>query len=358
MINTANIKPPIRIGMVSFAHYHANFWSEVFRDSPETNLVGIWDSNKARGQNAANTYETEYVADLEELLSQVDAIGLCNETSFHADVIEKAAAHGVHVLCEKPLATSNLECDRIIDAVQNSGIVFQQSFPKRFDAVNHEIKRLIDSEALGRITLMRVRHCHFYGLDPEFSKEWHTDATLSGGGALIDEGIHGADLIRWFLGEPLSVMAMLSEDAAQLGVDDLGLAVFRFEGGALAELVSSSTIQAADSSVEVFGTKGSAILSGVDLASKDFSPEKSLKVYTDELRRGSWTIPDIVTQFKKGEFHQQNALSFVRTLIEGTPPPVTLEDGCRSLAMILAAYEAANTGQVVAISGTTQSKNS
>ncbi|NRA14931.1 MAG: Gfo/Idh/MocA family oxidoreductase [Oceanospirillaceae bacterium] len=336
--------------MVSFAHYHANFWSEIWRDSAEAEFIGIWDADEIRGREMAAKYNVSFITDLEDLLSRVDAIGLCNETSAHADVIEKAAAKGVHVLCEKPLATSREAYQKITSVVNNSGIVFQQSYPKRHDPINHEIKRLIDEGALGRITLMRVRHCHYYGLDPEFKDEWHTNASLSGGGALIDEGVHGADLIRWFMGDPVFVMAMLSDDAAQMGVDDLGLAVFRFANGSLAELVSSSTILAAESSVEIFGTKGSVLLSGVDLASKDFSPDKSLKIYTDNNPRGSWTVPNIISQFKKGEFHQQNALSFLKTLINGTPPPVTLLDGGRSLEMILSAYEAANSGRTVTIS--------
>ena len=338
--------PPIRVGLLSFAHYHANFWAEVFRDSPLAEFVGIWDDEAERGQEAASKYGARFWSDLDALLAACDAVGVCSATAPHADLIERAAAAACHVLCEKPLATTLADCDRIEAAVGRAGVVFMQSFPKRFDPVNRELRRLVHQGELGQIVLMRVRHGHLYGLGPGHGMAWAEDAELAGGGALLDEGIHGADFIRWMFGEPESVMAMVSHVALGKPLENLGLAVFRYPDGLLCELVSSTTFAAGDNSVEVFGTTGAAVLSGVDLASRDLTEAGFLKVCRLDSGPRRWQISPTVPRFKTGGFHQQNPLAFLEALSGGRPPPNTLEDGRRSLEMILGAYRSARSGRI------------
>jgi predicted dehydrogenase len=140
-------------------------------------------------------------------------------------------------------------------------------------------------------------------------------------------------------------MAMISGAALGLPVEDAALAVFRFPDGVLAEICTSTGFTAADNSVEVYGTHGTAVLSGVDLASRDITREGFLKIYRLGQPERRWSVSPIVPRFKTGGFHQQNALQFLETLSRGTTPPITLEDGRRAVEMILAAYQSARTGQ-------------
>lgn len=339
---------PLRVAVLSFAHYHANFWTEVFKASASSTLVGIWDDDPARGQASAATHGTVFNGDLDRVLAACDAVAICSETVRHADLIERAARAGCAVLCEKPLATSLADCDRIASAVADAGIPFMQSFPKRFDPVNHELKRILDARELGRISLVRVRHGHYYGLDAAFAKSWHADPGASGGGTLLDEGVHGADFLRWMFGEPESVSAITSGAMLGLGVEDLAIATYRYADGMVAELTTSWSFVAAENSIEVYGDQGTALLGGVDLASKDFCTTAWLRTYSGGERR--WRGSDIVPRFKAGGFHQQNALAFLDAMARKVPPPITLADGRRALAMILAAYEAAASGRAVNIS--------
>ena len=353
----SKVEPPVRFGIVSFAMYHANFWSRAVGDSDLAELVGIWDDDAERGGAVAKEYGTRFWPDLDGLLDACDAVGITSETANHADLAERAAAKGCHMLVEKPLATTMADCDRIQTAVEQAGVSFMQSFPKRFDPVNHELKRLVDEGELGRITLMRVRHGHLYGLMSGVAHSgWPEDPKLSGGGPLLDEGVHGADFIRWMLGEPDAVMATISHATLGNKVEDVGLAVFMFDDGPICELVSSVTFAAGDNSIEIFGTKGTAVLSGVDLASRDVTDGGYLKVcqLTEEnlsdITKRRWTISDIVPRFMTTpQFHQQNPLQFLDALTQGVAPPNTLEDGRRSLQMILSAYESARTGTTVRI---------
>jgi predicted dehydrogenase len=328
--------------------YHSTFWAEAVQESPRGVLVGLWDDDPERGRRMAERFRARFYADLPDLLRECDAIGITSETAKHPDLVEAAAAAGVHVLCEKPLAVDLAGCDRIAAAVRRSGIVFMQSFPKRLDPINHRLREVVTSGSLGRIRLARVRHCHYYGLQGGLSA-WHHDPAQAGGGALLDEGVHAADFLAWFFGAPEAVTASIAFARPGDPVEDTGIAVFSFPGGLLGEVTASATVLAAENSIEIYGTRGAAILSGVDLASRDLTQGGFLKVYAadppvpPEERR--FTVIDEVPRFKLGRFHHQNPLHFMDCLIEGRAPAVTLEDGRRALVMILAAYEAARTGR-------------
>ncbi|MCC7112745.1 MAG: Gfo/Idh/MocA family oxidoreductase [Burkholderiales bacterium] len=333
----------IRIAILSFAHYHANFWAEAFREESGVELAGIWDDDAARGREAAGRFETMFFADLDAALAACDAVAICSETVAHAPLIERAARAGRAVLCEKPLSNDLAGAARIAAAVESAGIVFMQSFPKRFDPISHELRRLVTAGELGRINLVRIRHGHFYGLDPEFRQRWYVNPALSGGGALLDEGVHAADLLCWFFGMPAGVIAS-SSAALGLAVEDQAIAVFDYADGMLAEIVSSFSFSAADSSIEIYGAEGTALVAGVDLASRDITSGGFLRVYRRSQAEKVWTTPPIVPRFKLGRFHHQNAIAFARALVRGEPPPVGLADGMRALTLVMRAYDSIRSG--------------
>lgn len=338
----------IRFGILSFAHYHANFWAQAINEMPEAMLAGIWDDNAQRGQTAAQQYGTRYVSDLATLLNECDAVGITSETVKHAPLVEAAASAGVHILCEKPMAATLEDCDRIQRAVDDAGVVYMQSFPKRFDPINHELVELVQRGDLGQIALVRIRHANFHFLEVE-GRQWFIDPALCGGGALLDEGIHAADFLLWLLGEPAQVAALVTDRTLNLPVDDTAIAIFTYPSGALAEITTGGTLLASEQSIEVYGTEGSALISGVDLASRDFSGAPYLKVFRRNGQRGQWQGSQTVPFFKQGNFHQQGPRHFIECLRTGQAPIVGLTEGRNSLQLILAAYQAAASGQAQTI---------
>ncbi|MEJ7671057.1 MAG: Gfo/Idh/MocA family oxidoreductase [Casimicrobiaceae bacterium] len=333
---------PLRVGVLSFAHYHANFWSEVF--AARGVLAGVWDDDPARGREAADRFGTAFHVSLDALLAQSNAVAICSETSRHADLVDAAARQRCAVLCEKPLGTNLADCERIVRAVEVGELFFMQSFPKRFDPATHRLREAVQGGELGRITLARVRHGHFYGLQPDFRERWYARRALSGGGALLDEGVHAADLLAWLFGLPQTVVAQVSHEALGLEVEDLGVAVFRWESGLIGEIVSSFTFAAADVSVELYGTQGSLLLSGVDLASRDITSDGFMRRYCSDDAERRWQTLDVVPRFKLGAFHQQNAVAFIDALEQAKPPPITVADGLNACRMIDAAYRSAQSG--------------
>ena len=333
-----------RIAMLSFAHYHANFWAEAVLADPDASVSCIWDDDHARGQEAAGRFGIPFEPDCEVALASCDAVAICSETVKHPELTRLACAAGRAILCEKPTARTVAEADAMAAAVAAAGVQFMQSFPKRFDPASHALKGLVDGGRLGRVHLVRIRHGHSYGLEPEFRQRWYVDRVMGGGGALLDEGIHGADLLHWFFGLPAFVTAETASPVAGLSVDETATALFRYADGMLAELTASFLLPAADTSIEIYGTRATALLSGVDLASRDITGSGFLRVSVEENGGKRWEVIDVPPRFKLGQFHHQNAIGFVRSLRTGEAPPADLGAGRAALLMIEAAYRAARTG--------------
>ena len=297
----------LRIGVLSFAHYHANFWCEAFVADDRVDLVGIWDDDEERLERACSTYATAAFEDLDNLLGQVDAVAICSETARHRPLIEAAAKRGVSMLCEKPLAATLDDAIAIERLVVRSGIKFVQSFPKRLDPASLEIRRLVKAGELGDVRLVRIRHGHSHAMDKAFVDGWWTQPEMSGGGTLIDEGVHAFDFLHWLFGEPESVQATVSYFHG-LPVEDAALVHMRWSNGMLADVATSWSFAAAHDFVEIYGSEATALLAGVDLASRDLSSLPYLRI----ARRGSgsWEPSGLVPRFVSGGFHQAVARNF------------------------------------------------
>lgn len=341
----------LRIAVLGTEHYHANFWTRAFIQSPDADVSGVWDADPGRASAFAGEHGVEANTDLTGLISASDAVAICSATSDHLALVEAAAAQGKPVLCEKPLGIDRAQGEAIAAVVGRTGIRFMQSFPKRFDPVNHEIKMLLDQKALGKVTLCRVRHGHSHGFTDAFKSAWFVDPARSGGGTLLDEGVHAADFLRWMFGEPDAAFATLSSATLGLPVEDTAVAMFRYADGMIAEVATSWCFAAADTSIEIYGTEGSILLSGVDIASRLTRERDFLRVFRRSEGGGSWASSDVVPHFKTGVFHEHVAWAFVKALKEGSAMPVTIEDGVRAFAMIDAAYRAASSGCAEPIRG-------
>lgn len=339
---------PLAIAFLGVAHYHADFWAQAFAQTPGVTVTGFFEEEAAARDAFAVRHGIAPSQDPDALAAAADAVAICGITAEHRPMVEVAARHRRPVLCEKPLAATWNDVVAICDTVARSGIPFMQSFPKRFDPINGEVRAIVAGGRLGRLTLARVRHGHMHGLSETFADAWFVDKARSGGGTLLDEGVHAADFLRSTFGEPESVSAVVSHATLGLPVEDTAAATFLYPCGLIAEVATGWCFAGADTSIEIYGTEGSLLLGGVDLASRETRDKDFLRVLVRN-DGGGWTSSPTVPYFRTGVFHEHVAFAFVEALRKGGPMPVTLEDGLRAFAMIEAAYRAAESGRRIGI---------
>lgn len=344
------LNPPIGVALLSFAHAHQEHWAKALSTDPRARLVAVWDENRDRGTAAAGRHGGPFVPDLTSLLRdpRVQAVAICAENHRHADLTISAADAGKHILCEKPTARSLLECQQMATAITRTGVVYMQSFPQRLLPANQRVKRLLAEGTIGPVSLVRKRHGHFFALrDLATTMPWIVDRQRAGGGALLDEGVHQADVLRWLLGDPEEVAALPGRVSGGRTLEDTGAAIYRFRGGVLGVLEAGWTWVAGGPTTEIYGDRGTIVQGFTDCASSAAPLPGSayLQLYRADAPVPAWVDLGVGHDF--WTIHQRVPRAFLDCLTSGDPPPSDLTDGTAALEMILGAYQAAAERRVV-----------
>lgn len=334
-MNTVNAVKPIKIGILSFAHLHAEAYIQNLKAMPDVLLIGIADEDLERGRRFAAQFGVRLFDSYEALLAEKpDGVLVCSENSRHRPLVELAAAAGVHVLCEKPLATNPEDARAIVAACQQAGVILMTAFPVRFSAPIAEVKARLDSGDLGApLCFNGVNQSEL----PRKHREWFVDRELAGGGALIDHTVHLADLMRWFLhSEVREVYAQTNRifHANSVDVETGALVMLTFENGVFA------SIDASWSRPDYWPTWGGLALELVTErgAVTVDAFKQTLTVYSPQTQRPAWG-------YWGSDINAAMIAEFVAAVRDGRPPLVTGEDGLRAAEIVTAAYRSAESGQ-------------
>lgn len=340
----------VSLGIVSFAHGHAGTYCRRLLSYDDVKLAACWDDNEARGRANAEQFGMTYSPHVEDLFNhpEIQAVIITCETNRHAEMTLAAAAAGKHILCQKPMALTLADCDRMIAAVDKAGVQFMMAYQMRHDPSNIRMKELIDSGVIGKIGLLRRRHCIPVLFDPNFVNgptRWHFDPEKNLG-MFMDDASHATDFIHWMLGRPVSVMAEIENTLTEVAPDDTGVAIYKFTGGAMAVLVNSSVTLAGENTTEIYGDQGVIIQNHDDLPSTNVTPPPgaiALKLYTKGA--SEWQDLGIPIPKSHGERIAGVPRAFIDCLKAETEPPTTANDGRVSVEMVLGAYQSAREGR-------------
>ncbi len=345
------MKAKLGIGILSFAHGHVRTYANVMKSFDDAQLIACWDDNQERGTQAAKEYGIPYSPHLEDVLNRpdIDCVMIASETNKHADLAVAALEAGKAVLLQKPMAITLADCDRIISTVHKTGQWFSMAFQMRCDPQNIKMKELVEQNAVGRLGLIRRRHC----IPVLFSKEfvegpshWHTTREANRG-MFFDDATHAFDWLVWMMkGRPVSVMAEIDNVLTHVAPDDTGIAIFRYANGMFAYVVNSSVTWAGENTTEIYGDKGVIIQNHGDLVSCSVKPPSPIgvKLYQAEKAQAGWQDLGLPVPASHGERIAGVTRPFINALKSGVPM-CTAEEGRISIEMVLAAYRSSETGQ-------------
>ncbi|MEW5959010.1 MAG: Gfo/Idh/MocA family oxidoreductase [Chloroflexota bacterium] len=327
----------MKIGIMSFAHLHAEAYIHNLRAIAGVEMIGLADEDAARGRHFAGLFGARFFPDYEALLAeQPDGVLVCSENAGHRRLVELAARAGVHVLCEKPLATTLADARALLDACRSAGVILMTAFPMRFSAPLLEVKGQLDEGGLGKIYACNTTN---QGQLPMKHRGWFVDKELAGGGAVMDHIVHLADVLRWYLrSEVVEVYAQTNHilHANAVEVETGGLVMLTFAGGVFASIDCSWSKPL---NYPTWGGLTMELISERGLITVDaFS--QNLNIYNQRDLTHSWT-------YWGSDANQAMIEEFVAAIQEQRPACVTGEDGYQALEIALAAYASAESGQPV-----------
>lgn len=342
----------MNLAIVGFAHGHVDAYADEIQHMDDVRVAWGWDHDSARGAARCAAHGCEFVPDLEQLLAREDLAGVIigSETAYHADHVEAAARAGKAILLQKPMALTLEHCDRIVRAVESGGARFSMAWQMRCDPQNLWMRQAVQSGLIGKVTILRRRHGLATHLWPDFAKTWHVDPRLNRD-IFMDDAAHPADFLYWVLGKPTSVIAEMATLVNPEIANDNAVVVYRFSGGAMGILECSFTCVAAEDTTTIVGDRGTILQSfgdGPSCGPVPIAPgTRGLKYIL--VGQNAWNIVDIETPLNHGQRIRAVARAAVEFFGGQREPIATAAEGRVNVQMLLAAYQAAETGQRVPI---------
>ena len=227
------------------------------------NLIGVADAIEENAKKFAEVHKIKAYQSYKEMLADpsINAICVCTPSYFHEENAIDALTSGKHVVLEKPMALTTAACDRIIKKCEESGKLLTVISQNRFSDDIDRIKGLIRDGALGKISLCSL-YMNYYR-NPSYYKNsnWRGTLKYDGGGALINQGIHGIDLVRYIMGNITQVQAMKKTAFHSIEAEDSLVAIVEFECGAMGTIEASTCAYPGfERRIKICGSCGYAVI--------------------------------------------------------------------------------------------------
>jgi predicted dehydrogenase len=323
-------------------------------DNPRTTLFGVADADVSKAEQAVGKSAARAVADYRPLVedSHIDAVIVSTPVHLHEDMAVAALQAGKHVLCEKPLSNSVESCRRIVDAARASGRTLAVGFNHRYYPSVKFMKQALDEGRIGTIDHLRVFGGHD-GLN-NFRAEWMYKG-LSGGGAMMDVGIHMTDLTRFIGGEVRDVYGVASSRIWKVdGSEDNALAILRSENGTPAFFQATwSEWKGYRFFIEAYGDRGMVRAYYAPMFNLLITQERpgarrvrQMKFYPEIILREKlkgWQTTTYLT-------FQDELADFLRRIAGDTVPLADGWAGVRAVEIAQALYQSSSTGAPVTLS--------
>lgn len=317
-------------------------------------LVAVCDVDEPKARAFAAKYGnpavyTDYIEMLEK--GGIEAVSICTPSGLHSEMTIQAANRGIHVLCEKPMAITLDQMDAMVEAVKRNGIKAEVVFQRRTNPLSQRVRAAVQAGELGQMVLGDAYLKYYRSPAYYKSADWRATWALDGGGALMNQGVHGVDLLLWIMGSPVkTVFAKAEAKVRDIEVEDTAVAVLTFENGAYGVIEGTTSCNPGEpTTFALHGDRGTIIFGDQGLVKWAVAPSrdevaKPVEVEVqDQALLGSSADPKAVA-VQGHRFHVDDLAQAIR---QNKKPFVTVEEARAAVELILAIYESAKTGKEV-----------
>ena len=331
----------IGCGMIS--NWHAEAISKV----QGARLAAVTDVYEKSRNDFAEKFHTSAENSVDELLARkdIDIICICTPSGLHAPLAVQAANAGKNIIVEKPMALNLKEADEVIEACKSNQVKMAVISQLRFTKAIQKLKGAVDGGLLGKLITGDI-YMKFYRSQEYYNKGgWRGTWKMDGGGALMNQGIHGIDLLQYVMGSVKSVFAYTRTLARKIEVEDTAVAVLEFENGALGVIEGTTSIYPGlPRRLEINGDKGTIIVEEDSITNWDIEGmERPVDVVLERTTSGAASNPAAFSL----DGHILQIGDMVEAVRNNREPMVNQYDGKKPVEIIMAIYESSRTGKPV-----------
>lgn len=331
------------IGCGVIAPYHARALEKI----DGVKLVAVCDIIKEKAEKFARQFDAKKVyEDYRDLLAdeEVDAVCVCVPSGLHGEIAISALSAEKHVICEKPMEITKEKLNAVVEASKKSKKKFACVFQRRMQPIPMKVKAALDSGVFGK-PLMASAYLKYYRTKEYYeSAGWRATWEFDGGGSLMNQGVHGVDLISWFMGGIDKIFGVARTQLHNIPVEDAAVCTVKYKNGAIGIIESSTCVYPAqDTRFEIHCENGSIIFSDKGLLQWELKDGKKVDIENSETEIDMKNNPQAIGPLS----HLPVMKNFVEAILEDKKPAVTPEEGRCAVDTILAIYESSKTGREI-----------
>lgn len=337
------------IGAGAIAHFHAR----AVAAAKGGRLVGVVSRRRESAEAFAREHGMEFFSDdVNALLARpdVDAVCITTPSALHLEPALQAIRRGKHLMIEKPIDHTVEGTDHILTSAEKAGVRVGSIFQARFGDAARQLKAAVEAGRFGRMVLAS---CYVkWNRTPEYYTGWKGKISEDGGGALINQAIHGVDLLQWFAGMPVEVFGMTTRRVhTRIESEDTCVAALKFGSGAFGTIEASTALWPGFSRrIEICGEHGSAVMEDDDITRWEFRearPEdERIRATRESGAMGSGAAAPMNIRF---EGHLRQIQDFIDGIRENRPFFIEGREARNAVVLVRAVYDSAATGRVVRI---------
>ena len=315
----------------------------------DARLAGVYDADPQAAARTAQEWGAKAYPTYEALLEDpdVDAVCICTPSFLHVHHARQALKAGRHVLVEKPLALSVEDCDELILLAKQKGVQLGVVSQLRFSPAVRNVRQALEKGLLGRLTRVDLYMKYYRPQSYYDSGAWRGTWEKDGGGALMNQGIHGVDLLLYLMGSVKNIYALCGTLARDIEVEDTLSAVIAYQSGAIGVIeASTADWPGAPRRIEINGEYGMITLEEDRIAAFRVDGEDSYRLYE---QKESY----IATHSDPGRIeptgHREQLKNFISAVRKDTELLVDAYQGRAAVALVLAAYRSQKLGMPVVL---------
>jgi len=319
-------------------------------EAKNAELVAVMEIDMDLAEKIRAKYNAKRAYDnVDDILAdpEIDAVYIASPVVYHKDQAIKAAKAKKHILIEKPIALTTEEGKEVLEICRKEGVLAATGFMMRFHAYHQKMKELVESGKLGKIVSCRGQLTCWY---PDMPGNWRQKMSTSGGGSLMDMGVHCIDLIQYITGSKAKrVAALTGTKTFKYEVEDSASLIFETEDGAYCYVDANFNIPeaAARCRLEIYGTRGSILAEGtigqVEGGKVEVVLSDDSLGYDAQQDRVDVAPVEIDVEF--GNMYTKEIESFSRTILEGGEVEIPIEDALQVQKVVEAAYRSSAEGR-------------
>lgn len=298
-------------------------------------LAAVCDVNEASARSVGEQYNCAWYTYYRDMIAheELDAVVICTPPKEHAAMVKYALVNGLHVLCEKPFAIKRKEAEDMSAASRKSGKLLMMASKFRFAEDVVKTKAILESGLIGKVVLFENVFCS----KVDMTKRWNSDKKVSGGGVLIDNGAHSADIARFLLGPIGQIQAQFGCQVQKMNVEDTARIYFRTKSKVMGTIdLSWSLNKDIPNYISIYGTEGTLHCGW---------KESKYKLHEKQ----EWQV--FGSGYNKHQAFLSQMSNFVDCMNGVAKPIITDKDGLESVKVIETAYASSKVDKWMEVAG-------